>query len=137
MSQEHTLSIDEFGMFQKLIYDEIGISLASHKRTLVQSRLRKWMSEFKLNSYEELYEKISGDRSGQMLMLLVNAITTNVTSFFREENQWIYLQENIRELFDEPNKRIRIWSAACSSGQEAYSIIIFLKEHLTNFHQWM
>jgi chemotaxis protein methyltransferase CheR len=136
LSLEHTLSISEFKMFQKLIYDEIGISLAEHKRALVQSRLRKWLSEFNLNNYEELYEKISSDRSGQMLMLLVNAITTNVTSFFREENQWIYLQENIEELFDEPNKRIRIWSAACSSGQEPYSIIMFLKEHLTNFHQW-
>ncbi|WP_415251154.1 CheR family methyltransferase [Sulfurimonas sp.] len=136
MSQEHILSIAEFRMFQKLIYDEIGISLAEHKRTLVQSRLRKWLNEFELNSYKELYEKICNDKSSHMLMLLVNAITTNVTSFFREENQWIYLQENIQELFDIPNKRIRIWSAACSSGQEPYSIIIFLKEHLSNFHQW-
>ncbi|WP_294966560.1 protein-glutamate O-methyltransferase CheR [Sulfurimonas sp.] len=136
MSLEHTLSISEFKMFQKLIYEEIGISLAEHKRTLVQSRLRKWLNEFNLNSYEELYEKIANDSSSQMLMLLVNAITTNVTSFFREENQWIYLQNNIKELFDEPNKTIRIWSAACSSGQEPYSIIMFLKEHLSNFHQW-
>lgn len=136
MSQERTLSITEFEMFQKLIYDEIGISLAEHKRTLVQSRLRKWLNEFNLNSYEELYEKIASDRSSQMLTLLVNAITTNVTSFFREENQWIYLQENIKELFGEQSKTIRIWSAACSSGQEPYSIIMFLKEHLTNFHQW-
>ena len=136
MSQEHILSITEFKMFQKLIYNEIGISLAEHKRTLVQSRLRKWLNEFKLNNYKELYEKISNDKSSQMLMLLVNAITTNVTSFFREENQWIYLQENIKELFDVQNKHIRIWSAACSSGQEPYSIIIFLKEHLINFHQW-
>jgi chemotaxis protein methyltransferase CheR len=136
LSQEHILSISEFKMFQQLIYDEIGISLAEHKRTLVQSRLRKWLNEFNLNSYEELYEKIANDKSSQMLMLLVNAITTNVTSFFREENQWIYLQENIKELIDVQNKRIRIWSAACSSGQEPYSIIIFLKEHLTNFHQW-
>lgn len=136
MSAEKDLSTSEFKMFQELIYNEIGISLADHKRTLVKSRLRKWLNEFKLNNYEELYEKIADDRSGQMLMLLVNAITTNVTSFFREDNQWIYLQEHISEIFDIKNKRIRIWSAACSSGQEPYSIIMFLKEHLKDFNKW-
>ena len=100
MSQEHKITSNEFKMFQELIYNDIGISLADHKRTLVQSRLRKWLGEFKLNSYEELYEKIEDDRSGQMLTMLVNAITTNVTSFFREENQWIYIQEHINNLFD-------------------------------------
>ena len=136
MNTDKTLSINEFKLFKELIYNEIGISLADHKRTLVQSRLRKWIAEFKLNNYKELYHKIEQDTSGQMLILLVNAITTNVTSFFREENQWIYLQEHIKEIFDFKNKRIRIWSAACSSGQEPYSIIMFLMEHLDNFKSW-
>lgn len=136
MSANQALSVDEFEMFQKLIYDEIGISLADHKRTLVQSRLRKWLAEFNLDTYRELYTKIKNDQSGQMLILLINAITTNVTSFFREENQWIYLQEHIKEVFDFKKKRIRIWSAACSSGQEPYTIIMFLKEHLPDFNRW-
>ncbi|MEA3522814.1 MAG: protein-glutamate O-methyltransferase CheR [Campylobacterota bacterium] len=135
-THENELSVVEFKKFQKLIYDEIGISLAEHKRTLVQSRLRKWLAEFNLANYSALYEKIASDRSGQMLMMLVNAITTNVTSFFREENQWIYLQGHMSEIFDLRAKRIRIWSAACSSGQEPYSIIMFLKEHLKDFNQW-
>ena len=136
VSSEHELTAEEFQMFKELIYKEIGISLAEHKRTLVQSRLRKWLGEFNLKNYEELYNKIKDDRSGQMLTMLVNAITTNVTSFFREDNQWIYIQEHINNLFDSKNKSIRIWSAACSSGQEPYSIIMFLKEHLKNFEQW-
>lgn len=136
MNNEHSLSISEFKMFQQLIYNEIGISLAEHKRTLVQSRLRKWINEFHLDNYEELYKKIVQDKSGQMLVLLVNAITTNVTSFFREENQWIYIKEHISDIFNKNTKRIRIWSAACSSGQEPYSIIMFLKEHLENFNSW-
>jgi len=134
--QDKELSLSEFRAFQQLIYSEIGISLADHKRTLVQSRLRKWLAKFNLNSYSELYDKIANDASDQMLILLVNAITTNVTSFFREESQWIYMQENIQKIFDSQTKKIRIWSAACSSGQEPYSIIIFLKEHLQNFDQW-
>jgi len=136
MTQDYTLSSLEFKMFQKLIYEEIGISLADHKLTLVQSRLRRWLKEFQLKNYKALYKKIEEDSSGQMLTILVNAITTNVTSFFREESQWIYLQEHLSEFIDMKKKRIRIWSAACSSGQEPYSIIMFLKEHLPNFHQW-
>jgi len=136
MSDSQTLSPQEFKLFQELIYREIGISLADSKRTLVQSRLRKWLVEFNLPSYKALYEKIANDRSSQMLTLLINAITTNVTSFFREESQWFYLQENINTLFDTRSKKIRIWSAACSSGQEPYSIIMFLREHLQNFAQW-
>jgi len=136
MSQDKSLTPQEFKLFQELIYHEIGISLADSKRTLVQSRLRKWLIEFNLHSYKALYEKIKNDRSSQMLTLLINAITTNVTSFFREENQWFFLQERIDELFDYRSKKIRIWSAACSSGQEPYSIIMFLREHLKNFYEW-
>ena len=134
MKGEKDLSIAEFRKFQQLIYNEIGISLADHKRTLVQSRLRKWLAEYALSNYMELYEKINSDQSGYMLIMLVNAITTNVTSFFREENQWVYLKANLSNIFDIEAKKIRIWSAACSSGQEPYSIIMFLKEHLKDFH---
>ena len=136
MPAEYALSDAEFDKIRKLVYDEVGISLGEHKRALVQSRFRKWLIEFGLQRYDELHEKIVSDKSGQMVTLLVNAITTNVTSFFREESQWFYLQEHIGELFDNTKKRIRIWSAACSSGQEPYSIILFLKEHLPNFSQW-
>lgn len=136
MKQEKELSTKEFIKFQQFIYEEIGISLGEHKRTLVQSRLRKWLLQYSLSTYMELYEMIRADKSGHMLIMLVNAITTNVTSFFREENQWAYLKENMSKLFDLKHKKIRIWSAACSSGQEPYSIIMFLKEHLKDFHQY-
>ena len=137
MSIEQKLSIEAFKLFQKLVYNETGISLAEHKRTLVQTRLRKWLSEFNLANYEELYEKIANDKGEQMIMLLINAITTNVTSFFREENQWIYLQNNISELVSKKKtNKIRIWSSACSSGQEPYSLIMFLMEYLPNFNNW-
>ncbi|NOR58567.1 MAG: protein-glutamate O-methyltransferase CheR [Sulfurimonas sp.] len=136
MPYEKELSHEVFEKFQELIYHEIGINLSEHKRTLVQTRLRKWLIKFELSSYSELYEMIEDDKSDQMLIMLVNAITTNVTSFFREDSQWIYLLENIDKMFDKENKRIRIWSAACSSGEEPYSILMFLKEHLIDFHEW-
>jgi chemotaxis protein methyltransferase CheR len=136
LSQQAELSVKTFKRYQQLIYTEVGISLADHKKTLVQSRLRKWLAQYGLSTYEELYEKIENDQSDQMLMMLVNAITTNVTSFFREESQWLYLKSNLLNIVDAKTKKIRIWSAACSSGQEPYTIMIFLKDNLKDFQNW-
>ena len=136
MSQQAQLSQKTFKKYQQLIYDEVGISLAEHKKTLVQSRLRKWLAQYGVNSYEALYEKIASDETDQMLIMLVNAITTNVTSFFREESQWVYLKNHLFEIVDSKQKKIRIWSAACSSGQEPYTIMIFLKENIPDFRNW-
>lgn len=136
MSQQAELSIKTFKKYQQLIYEEVGISLAEHKKTLVQSRLRKWLTKYNINSYEDLYDLIASDKSDQMLIMLVNAITTNVTSFFREESQWVYLKTNLLNIVDPKKKKIRIWSAACSSGQEPYTIMIFLKDYLKDFNTW-
>lgn len=136
MTQDIVLSQAEFEKFRTLIYTEFGISLGDKKVTLVQSRLRKWIIEFKLDSYGALYDRLTHKDNAEELILLANAITTNVTSFFREEGQWIYLKEHLSSTFDLKNKKIRIWSAGCSSGQEPYTIIIFLMEHLENFASW-
>ncbi len=121
----------EFKLFQKLIHDEFGISLSDKKRALVQARLRKWVKNLKLKNYTELYEYFLNDKSE--LFLLADAITTNVTSFFRETSQWEYLKSY---LFTCKEKKLRIWSSACSSGQEPYTIAIFLKENLKDFNSW-
>ncbi len=136
MSEEIVLSEAEFERFRALIYKEFGISLSDKKRTLVQSRLRKWLYEFNLDSYGALYDRLTHRDNSEELILLANAITTNVTSFFREEGQWIYLKEHMSSFLDAKSKKIRIWSAGCSSGQEPYTIIIFLMEHLQNFASW-
>lgn len=121
----------EFKLFQKLIYDEFGISLSDKKLTLVQSRLRKWVEKLNFTSYKELYEYFLNDSSE--LYLLADAITTNVTSFFREAAQWEYLKSYLLTCKE---KKLRIWSSACSSGQEPYTIAIFLKENLKDFNSW-
>jgi len=85
----------EFKLFQKLIYDEFGISLSDQKITLVQSRLRKWVKHLNLKTYKDLYEYFLNDKTE--LFLLADAITTNVTSFFREAAQWEYLKNHADE----------------------------------------
>jgi len=121
----------EFKLFQKLIYDEFGISLSDQKITLVQSRLRKWVKQLNLKTYKDLYEYFLNDKTE--LFLLADAITTNVTSFFREAAQWEYLKKHLSTYKE---KKLRIWSSACSSGQEPYTIAIFLKENLKDFKSW-
>ncbi len=121
----------EFKLFQKLVYDEFGISLSDKKRALVQSRLRKWVNALNLKNYKELYEYFLNDKSE--LFLLADAITTNVTSFFREASQWEYLKTYLSTCKE---KKLRIWSSACSSGQEPYTVAIFLKENLNDFKSW-
>lgn len=125
------ISQKEFQLFKSLVYQEFGISLSDKKITLVQSRLRKWVKNLGYSSYEELYQHFLDDPSE--LFLLADAITTNVTSFFREASQWEYLKGYIPTC---KSKKLRIWSSACSSGQEPYTVAIFLLEHIKDFKAW-
>ncbi|NWF66534.1 MAG: protein-glutamate O-methyltransferase CheR, partial [Campylobacterales bacterium] len=123
----------EFELFQDYIYNNVGINLPPHKITLVQSRLRKRVKELGLKSYGELFEVIKKDRSGDELAILISSISTNVTSFFREKGQWDFLKTEILNIIKKKNtKRLRIWSAGCSSGQEPYTVAMFLHETLQN-----
>ncbi len=121
----------EFELFRDYIYHTAGISLAPQKLTLVQSRLAKRVKQLKFQTFKDYYNFVLDDKSGEELTILIDSISTNVTFFFREEKQWIFLKDNINTIVSKlPSHKLRIWSAACSSGQEPYSIAIFLKEHL-------
>ena len=133
MSDSPSLTSKEFNLFRELIYREFGISLSDKKRTLVQTRLRKWLKSMELFNYKQLYDYL--EENPHDLMLLADAITTNVTSFFREKSQWTFLGEHIPKTY-ENKRKLRIWSAACSSGQEPYSISIFLHSLLKDYDQW-
>ncbi len=127
----------EFDKFRELIYDHLGISLSDQKVSLLQSRLGKVAKKKGMNSYKELYNYFNENRGTASDVELEDAITTNVTSFFRESNQWVYLKKYFKDyLADKRDRRLRIWSAACSSGEEPYSIAIFLHENLQNFAAW-
>ncbi len=127
----------EFELFRDYIYNEVGIALAPHKITLVQGRLSKRLRQLGLKSFREYYDHMLHDRTGEELFQLINAISTNVTTFFRESSQWEFLEENLPALLArKKEKRLRIWSAACSSGEEPYSIMMFLRDHLRDFSQW-
>ena len=127
----------EFDQFRKLIYEHLGISLSDQKVSLLQSRLGKLAKKKGMNEYKELYTYFSESKSSKSDIELEDAVTTNVTSFFREPQQWVYLREYLKTYIEtKTDRKLRIWSAACSSGEEPYSIAIFLQEYLKDFASW-
>lgn len=128
---------EEFKLFREFIYKELGISLSDYKITLLKSRLSKRLKTLKLSSFKQYYEYLQNDHTGEEIFMFINAVSTNVTSFFREPNQWDFLENKLPDILaSKKDKKLRIWSAACSSGEEPYSIIIFLKNHIPDFNQW-
>lgn len=132
----YDISKSEFEALSELVYREIGIHLAEHKIMLVRSRLSKRLRTLGLNSFREYMEYLKGDSSGEEMIMLINEISTNVTSFFREPSQWDFLEKEIHKYEAKEKKVLRIWSAACSSGQEPYTIAIFLLSILKNPQEW-
>ncbi|GHV06736.1 chemotaxis protein methyltransferase [Campylobacterota bacterium] len=133
----HTISQQEFKLFQDYVYKNVGISLADHKITLVQGRLSKRLRQLGLDSYKQYFDYMINDTTGEEEFQLISAISTNVTQFFRESSQWDYLSESLPAILaTKKDKTLRIWSAACSSGEEPYTIAMFLHSHIHDFSQW-
>jgi chemotaxis protein methyltransferase CheR len=132
------ISPQEFEFVRTVIEKNAGIVLSSNKMQLVQGRLVRRARELGLNSIAEYCDTI---RNGgpEELVGLINAITTNVTSFFRENHHFdalmsVMLPEAMGR--NERSRRMRIWSAGCSSGEEPYSIAMASAEVLANTRGW-
>ncbi|KFL33447.1 MULTISPECIES: protein-glutamate O-methyltransferase CheR [unclassified Sulfurospirillum] len=136
MVERLVLKHKEFTLFQAYIYQHIGISLGDHKIYLVQARLAKRVKQLGLESFGAYYDYLVADKKGGELEYLSSLISTNVTSFFREAKQWEFLKKELPAILERSGGKLRIWSAACSSGEEPYSIAMFLMEHLPNYTQY-
>lgn len=128
--KQHALGNKEFEYLRELIYREAGINLTDAKRCLVQTRIGKLMRKNNIENYKALFRLLESDTSGDFLVLILDSISTNHTFFFREDAHFIYLTETIIPFLVKTlgRKHIRIWSAACSSGEEPYTIAITLHE---------
>lgn len=125
----------EFNLFRQLIYDKAGISMADTKKGLVQGRLTKRLRHFRLNSFREYYELIQSSHDGTEMQMLVDLLTTNETYFYREQKHFDYIAETIiKDL--KVSQTFKIWSAACSSGEEPYSIAMLLADKLGMNANW-
>ncbi|OIR03115.1 chemotaxis protein methyltransferase [mine drainage metagenome] len=134
---EATLSDSEFRNFQGLIHERAGIHLPPAKMTLVRGRLAKRLRARALASYDEYYRLISDDGEAQELQTAINLLTTNETYFFREPGHFEFLaREVLPGLALAAGVPFRVWSAASSSGEEAYSIAMVLMDKLGETHPW-
>src|SRR5579871_5076823 len=128
--REFTFGDDDFDALRALVRQHTGISLSDAKRELVYGRLSRRLRALGLESFRDYRELLTNDPDGQEIIEFCNAITTNLTAFFRESHHFDYLREHVLEpLADRPpGQRVRIWSAGCSTGEEPYSIAMTVKE---------
>ena len=132
------LKDDEFAFISHLVGENAGIVLGPQKRQLVQGRLARRVLELGLPSFAAYCERLR-DSGPEELAALINAITTNVTAFFREPHHFDALSEWILPEAMSRNtrsRRLRVWSAGCSSGEEPYSIAMAIAERLPAGEQW-
>lgn len=132
---DFSITAEEFSRFRTLIYDESGISLSEQKRTLLASRLSRRLRDLELATFSDYYAKVTEDPTREEFTRMLDLISTNKTDFFREPKHFAFLRERIiPEL--EGTKRIRIWSSACSSGEEPYTIAMTLFDTVRNPAEW-
>lgn len=134
------LTDEEFQKFAKLIYEESGIFLRETKITLLSNRLRKRLKALNLDTFTEYYNQINrlSDKTKE-IEALIDVVSTNETYFFRNEKQFEAL---VSVCFPEiavkkaSQKKLRIWSAGCSTGEEPYTISICILENMRLFQNW-
>lgn len=130
------ISDEEFLQLRDFIYQVCGIFIAENRKYLVENRLSNRIKELNLKSYSEYYNFLRFDNSRkEELNRLFEVVTTNETSFFRNPPQLKVFQDYVlKEVIDEcrktGRKRLRIWSAGCSTGEEPYTLAIILYEVL-------
>ena len=128
-----------FGFFADLVRKTSGISLGKEKEYLIESRLGELARVLGMKDVEELYEKVRGRPGPELLERIVEAMTTNETYFFRDQHPFEALRKEVIPALMERNKAersLRFWSAAASTGQEAYSIALVVKEYFPELSNW-
>jgi chemotaxis protein methyltransferase CheR len=119
----------EFENIKDLIYNIAGIYMKPEKIVLVENRLAKKIRKYNLSSYKEYYDIVTKDK--KELQEMINHLTTNETSFFRESKHFELLRETI---LPKIGSTIKVWSAACSTGAEGYSIAMTIDDFFSKKH---
>jgi chemotaxis protein methyltransferase CheR len=117
-----------FNKFQHLIYEKSGISLGENKEALVSARVGKRLRELKLPDFKSYLAYLKEDDSGEEIVNLLDVISTNVTSFYREANHFDLMDELVKKWLSEGQRKFRFWCAASSSGEEPYTIAMTFLE---------
>jgi len=134
------LSEKDFCKISKLVYDHCGINLHDGKKELVRARLAKRLRLGKFRTFPEYMKHVLEDETGVEFSVLIDSLSTNLTSFFREPQHFEFIQSKFLPLLLERKKlhncKIRAWSAGCSSGEEPYSIAVVLLDAIQGRGRW-
>lgn len=123
----------DFELYRKLIYDASGIHFSATNRSILESRLKERLREKKLEGLKEYYQLLLGDK--EELKTLLDSVTTNLTRFFRNQPHFDALEKYvIPELMkirgSSSDRKLRVWSAGCSTGEEPFTVAMMMKEIL-------
>jgi chemotaxis protein methyltransferase CheR len=136
--REFAFSNDDFEALRRLVKELTGINLTDQKRELVYGRLARRLRALHLRTFAEYRDLLASD-GGKEISEFCNAITTNLTSFFRESHHFDYLREQLlqaRAADRGASRRLRIWSAGCSTGEEPYSLAMTVLETVSDLRSW-
>lgn len=120
-----------FNQIRELVYQQSGIKLSDAKKSLVTARLMKRLRALDLPDLKSYVEYLAQDREGGELVQLLDAISTNVTHFFREKDHFDVAADAFKQWLGEGQTRFRFWSAASSTGEEPYSLAMTFSEALS------
>ena len=129
--REFIFTDKDFHVLRELVNRHTGIALSEAKRELVYSRLTRRLRQLNLKSFSKYCQLLQDDANGEEVVHFTNAVTTNLTSFFREPHHFEYLTKKYLPTLRENktnNKRYRFWCAGCSTGEEPYSLAMSIKE---------
>ena len=134
--REFEFDDEDFEALRKPVKQITGINLSDQKRELVYGRLARRLRALRLRSFTEYREVLAAD-GGQEIVQFCNAITTNLTAFFREPHHFDYLRDHVlTPMLAGAPRRLRIWSAGCSTGEEPYSLAMTVLESVSDIKRW-
>jgi len=136
-NREFEFSAKDFKYISDVIADRTGIVLSEAKHDMVYSRLSRRLRELKLSEFSQYLGLIKSGNEEEILAF-TNAITTNLTSFFREKHHFEYLRSKVLPELKrtKTDRRIRVWSAGCSSGEEPYSVAMTIRDVFPRLDGW-
>lgn len=135
--REFLFTDDDFRFLSALANQKTGIQLPEQKRDMIYGRLARRLRALKLDNFSQYCNFLQSERADEEMDYLINAITTNLTSFFREGHHFQFLQEELSRMRDSSSsKKLRIWSAGCSSGMEPYSIAMTTLAAIPDIARW-
>lgn len=125
------LAAHEFDEIRRLAYRTFGLDLKAGKEELVSSRLRRLIKDGKFRSFREYFRHVTEDRTGESLADMIDALATNHTTFLREPDHFEFLREHVAPGLARRSD-VEIWSAACSTGEEVWTLACVLNEALAS-----